>query len=42
MEDIIKIVKSLKYSGLWIEGVTQTIEKKNKQKNKGVGLLICS
>ena len=35
MEDIIKIVKSLKYSGLWIEGVTQTIEKKQTKEQRG-------
>ena len=38
MEDIMKIVKSLKYSGLLVKGVTQTI--KNETKNKRVDFVV--
>ena len=38
MEDIMKIVKSLKYSGLLVKRVTQTV--KNETKNKRVDFLV--
>ena len=31
IEDIIKIVKSLKDSGLWLRGVTETVQNEVKQ-----------
>ena len=39
MDDIMKIVKSLKESGLLMKGVSETI--KMKQKNKKVDFLTC-
>ena len=34
MEGIMKIVKSLAYSGLWLKGVSETIQKKAKNKKE--------
>ena len=38
-EGIMKIVKSLAYSGLWLTGVSETIQK--KAKNKKEDFLVC-
>ena len=35
IEDIIKIVKSLEYSGLLLKGVTETIRNKVKEQKRG-------
>ena len=35
LEDIIKIVKSLEYSGLLLKGVTETIRNKVKEQKRG-------
>ena len=40
MEDIMKIVKSLKHSGLLIKGVRETIQSQKKN-NKKVDFLVC-
>ena len=39
MKDILKIIKSLENSGLLLEGVSETI--KMKQKNRKEDLLVC-
>ena len=39
IEDIIKIVKSLKDSGLWLRGVTETVQNEVKQQ-KGAFLIM--
>ena len=39
MEDILKIVKSLEDSGILLQGVSETI--KNKAKNKKKDFLVC-
>ena len=39
MEDIMKIIKSIEDSGIWLKGVTETI--RNKNKNKKEDFLVC-
>ena len=36
MEDIIKIVKSLEYSGLLLKGVTETVQNEVKKQQGGI------
>ena len=35
MKDIIKIVKSLEYSGLLLKGVTETVQNEGKEQKGG-------
>ena len=39
MEDIIRIVKSLKYSGLLLEGITKTVQNEVKEQKGFLSML---